>query len=219
MSNPAPTSFARAVATATLLVALGSFTAAAAEIDPNSPRGAMKAFYQAMEAGDPTAVRAALYAADAQEKQLADAYAAQLTAAKALGDAAKNKFGAAGDALGKGLPLKDEIAKLADAAETVTGETATLKLAGQPKPLRFIKADGRWRLFISDYAGASGDDLAPQVAVLNDMAAVFNAAATDISADKYPSAQEAQRALQQKLQAVLFNSLRKHPPTTAKSKP
>jgi hypothetical protein len=219
MFKHAPTPLRRALATVGLLFALAASSAAAAEIDPNTPRGAMKAFYQAMEAGDPAAVRAALYAADAQEKELADAYAAQLTAAKALGDAAKNKFGAAGDALSKGLPLKDEIAKLDSAEETVTGETATLKLTGQPKPLRFIKADGRWRLFISDYAGATGEDLAPQVAVLKDMAAVFNGAAIDISADKYPSAQEAQRALQQKLGAVLFNSLRKHPPTTAKSKP
>src|SRR5688500_7107143 len=86
--------------------------ALAAEIDANSPKGALKALYEAMEAGDAGAVRAQLHAATDAEKDLADAYAAQLTAAKALGDAAKAKYSAAGDALSKGLPLKEQIAKL-----------------------------------------------------------------------------------------------------------
>jgi hypothetical protein len=204
---------------ATLLSPLAARAAgAAAEIDPNSPRGAIKNFYQAMEAGDPAGVRAALYAKTPEEKELADAYVAQLTAARALGEAAKNKFGAIGDALSKGMPLRDEIARLNSAEETITAETATVKLAGQAKPVRLVKTDGQWRLLVADYAGASGaDNIAVQVAVLRDMATAFGAVAADISADKFPNAQEAQRALQQKLQAVLFNTLQKNPPTTAKS--
>src|SRR2546429_50451 len=41
-----------------------------------------------------------------------------------------------------------------------------------------------------------------------------DAVAADISADKFPTAQDAQRMLQQRLQAVLFNALQKNPPTT-----
>src|SRR5215213_617304 len=77
---------------------------ALAESDPSTPKGALKAFYEALEAGDAAAVRASFQASSDAEKQLADAYAAQLTAAKALGDAARAKFAAAGDTLSRGLP-------------------------------------------------------------------------------------------------------------------
>jgi hypothetical protein len=46
------------------------------------------------------------------------------------------------------------------------------------------------------------------------MANVFGTVAADISADKFSTAQDAQRVLQQRLQAVLFNALQKNPPTT-----
>ena len=202
------------------VVAVGlliSCAARGADVDPNSPRGAMKRFYQAMEAGDAAAVRAVLQATTPEEKELADAYAAQLSAARALGEAAKNKFGAIGDALSKGIPLRDAITKLASAEENVTGDAATVKLPGQAKPVRLAKSEGQWKILVADYAGAAGENLAVQVAVLKDMATAFNAVASDISADKFPNAQEAQRALQQKLQGVLFNTLQKNPPTTAKS--
>ena len=206
----------------TLLLLSLSYCAAAAgaaEIDPNSPKGALKALYEAMEAGDAGAVRAQFHASNDVEKDLADAYAAQLTAAKALGDAAKAKYTAAGDALSKGLPLKDEIAKLETAEVTVDGDTATYKppAAGAAgKPLRLIKSGGRWRLSIADYAGGSADALPGQTAVLRDMTAVFQSTAADILADKFPTPADAQRALQQKLQTVLFNTLQKHPPAATR---
>jgi hypothetical protein len=187
----------------------------AADIDPTSPKGAMKSFYDAMEAGDASAVRALFYAANDPEKALADAYTAQLTAAKALGEAAKNKYGATGDALSKGMPVRDEIARLNTAEVTIDGDNAALKFPGQPKPLHMVKSEGRWRLSIADFAGATQENIASQTAVIKEMAGVFTAVAADITADKYPTAPDAQRALQQKLGGVLFNTLQKHPPTTA----
>jgi hypothetical protein len=187
----------------------------AADIDPASPKGAMKSFYEAMEAGDAGAVRALFYTASDTEKALADAYAAQLTAAKMLGDAAKNKYGATGDALSKGMPVRDEIAKLDAAEVTIDGDNATLKLPGQPRPLRLVKFDGRWRLSIADFAGATPENIAGQTAVIKEMAGVFTTVAADITADKFAGAPDAQRALQQKLGGVLFNTLQKHPPSTA----
>src|SRR5437762_2596223 len=81
----------------------------AAEIDPNSPKGALKSFYEAMESGDDAAIRPMFQTANDAEKDLADAYAAMLNGAKALGEAAKNKFAATGDSLSKGLPARDQI--------------------------------------------------------------------------------------------------------------
>jgi hypothetical protein len=189
--------------------------AGAADIDPTSPKGAMKSFYDAMEAGDANAVRALFFAANDAERALADAYTAQLTAAKALGEAAKNKYGATGDALSKGMPVRDEIARLNTAEVTIDGDNAALKFPGQPKPLHMVKSEGRWRLAIADFAGATPDNIAGQTAVVKEMAGVFTAVAADITADKFPTAADAQRALQQKLGGVLFNTLQKHPPTTA----
>ena len=188
--------------------------ASAADTDPNGPKAAMKNFYQAMESGDAASVRALFHTANDAEKALADADAAQLTAARALGEAIKNKFAATGDALSKGLPLRDEIARLYTAQVAVEGDTATLTLAGQAKPLRLIKSDGHWRLSIADYAGVTLATIGEQTAVLKDLASVYASVAADISANKFPSAQDAQRTLQQKLQAVVTNTLRKHPPTT-----
>lgn len=193
------------------------FAAGGAEIDANSPKGALKALYEAMEAGDAGAVRAQLHAATDAEKDLADAYAAQLTAAKALGDAAKAKYSAAGDALSKGLPLKDQIAKLQAAEVAVEGDSATFKPAAGAggKPVRLVKSGGKWRVAVADFAGGA-DTLAGQTAVLRDMTAVFQSTAADILADKFPTPADAQRALQQKLQTVLFNTLQKHPPAASR---
>jgi hypothetical protein len=189
-----------------------------ADGDSAGPGAAMKAFYRAMEAGDAAAVRAMFFTTTDAEKTLADADAAQLTAARALGEAAKDKFAATGDALSKGLPLRDEIAKLDSAEVTVDGDNATIKLPGQAKPLRLVKAAGAWKISIADYAGATPANIEVQTAVLKDLAEVYTTIAAEISADKYPTAQDAQRALQQKLQAVMANTLHKHPPTTAKGK-
>jgi hypothetical protein len=212
--------FLLVVAAAVAVVLAGSVTVAPAAdtADPAAgPKAAMRAFYEAMEAGDVAGVRGGFHTATDAERDLADAYAAQLTAAKAVGDAARAKYGATGDALARGLPAKDEIARLDAAEVAVDNDQATLKLPGQPKPLRLTRAQGKWRIVLSDYAGGPPEGLAGQTAVLRDMAAALQSTATDILADKYPAAQDAQRALQQKLQTVLFKTLQKHPPATAAS--
>jgi hypothetical protein len=204
-----------AVVVVALLMAFGAADARGADVAAAGPLAAMTAFYDALEAGDAAAVRDSFHTTTDAERDLADAFAAQLTAARALGEAAKAKFAATGDALSKGLPTRDEKAKLASAEVSVNGDTAMIKLAGQARPLHVLRsAGGRWQLSIADYAGATPDNVAGQVAVLRDMATAFNTVAADIAADKYPNAPEAQRALQSKLQSVMFNTLRKHPPTT-----
>jgi hypothetical protein len=189
--------------------------AAEADIDPTSPKAALKSLYEALEASDATAVRNLFHAPTNAEKELADAFAAQLTAAKNLGDAASKKYGATGDALSKGMPVKDQIAQLQAAPLTTDGDTATIKIPSQPNPLRLRKVAGNWKIVVSDYAG---DNITGQTAVMKDMTAVFNTVAADINADKLPTPTDAQNALRQKLQAVLYNTLTKHvPPATTRS--
>ena len=207
----------RLLASALVAIAV-SAAPSLAQSDAAAPKGALKAFYKAMEEGDVVGVRASFHAATDAEKDLADAYAAQLTAAKALGDAARAKFAAAGDALSKGLPVRDEIARLDAAEVSVDGARATVRLPGQARPLTLVQADGRWRLSLAEYAGGTGPEaLAAQAAVLNEMAGAFQSIAADIAADKFATPPDAQRALQKKLQGVLFTSLQKNPPATAAS--
>jgi len=197
-----------------LITLLAALPLMGADADSAGPKGAMKLFYQAMEAGDAAAVRGLFYTSNDAEKSLADADAAQLVAARGLGEAIKNKFAATGDALSKGLPLRDEMARLDSAEVSIDGDHATVKLAGQTKALRLVQSEGRWKISIADYAGATPGNIAAQTAVLKDLAEVYSSIAADISADKFASAQDAQKALQQKLQAVMGNALHKHLPAT-----
>jgi hypothetical protein len=206
-------SYLRASSWVVLIVLAG--VARAADEDPGAgPKAAMKALFEGIEAADAAAVRTQFNAATADEKALADAYADQITAAKALGEAAKTKFGATGDPLTKGMPMKDAIAQLEKADVSVTGNQATVKLPGQPRSVRLTKVEGKWRVDLADYAGATPENIAGQTAVLKDMAQALRSIATDIAADKFISPADAQRALNQKLQGVLFNTLQKHPPTS-----
>ena len=192
--------------------------ASEAQSDPATPKGALRAFYEALEAGDAAGVRAGLHAGTESERRLADAYAAQLTAARALGDAARAKFSAAGDALSKGLPVSEELARVEAADVQVEGTRATVRVTGQTRPVAMVQEAGRWRLSVADYAAGGGnaaESLVQQAAVLSDMAGVFQATAADITADKFATAADAQRALQKKLQGILFTALQKNPPTTA----
>ncbi len=200
-----------------ILVLIPLTTAARADEakpDVSGPRAAIKALFEAIEAADSAAVRAQFQATTPQEIALADAYAEQIAAAKAFGDIAKTKYGVNGDSLTKGTPMRDSIAKLEQAEILVTGDQATVKMPGQARSLRLAKVDGRWRVVLSDYAGATPENIASQTAVLKEMGEVFRSVAADISADKFASTPDAQRALQQKLQAVIFNSLQKNPPTS-----
>jgi hypothetical protein len=202
-----------------VLLCITTLHASAAEedvqIEPTSPKAALKSLYQALEVSDSAVVRNLLYASSDPERQLADAFAAQLAAAKSLGDAASKKYGATGDALSKGMPVRDQIAQLSSAQVTTDGDTATVKIPSQPNPLRLKKVDGNWKIVVADYAG---DNLAGQTTVMKEMTTVFNAVAADINADKLPTPADAQKALQLKLQAVLYNTLTKHvPPATTRS--
>ena len=202
---------------AILLVLTTAAPLFAADADISAPKTALKNFYQALEAGDAVAVRSLFHTTNDAEKALADADAAQLTAARALGEAAKAKYAATGDALSKGMPAREQIAKLDHAEITINGDIAEIKLPGQTKPLRMIKSNDDWKVSIADYAGATPANIATQTQVLKELAAAYSQVAADINADKFPSGQDAQRALQQKLQTIIASGLQKTGPTTSKA--
>jgi len=207
-------SFARLSAVPLVLALASLATAATAPAPPDAttPKGAMKSFYRALEIGDALAVRSLLSASNDREKQFADAFADFLVAARNLGLSVKGKFAASGDALSRGLPAREEMAAVGSAEIHTDGDAATVKLSGQAKPLKLTKSGGTWRLDVASYAGVAPDAMPAQTATFKEMAGAFNTVAHDIDGDKFASAQDAQRALQQKLGAILFNTLQKNPP-------
>src|SRR4051794_3006982 len=86
-----------AIATITTAGTTAGRANAAIVADLSTPKAAAKSLFAAISAGDRDGVRAALYAGDDAQAQLAAAMAEFIVANKQLGDAAKGKFGAAGD--------------------------------------------------------------------------------------------------------------------------
>jgi hypothetical protein len=186
---------------------------AATQPDLSTPRAALRSLYDALVAQDGEAVYQTFYAADAQERDLARAFADVIIAARKLGEAAKDKYGAAGDPLGSGMMSREEFERLAQAEVQEKGETATLIPAGQSRPVHFHRTGQRWQIVVRDFANAESD-LPRQVALLKKVAAVFTEVAVEISAGKYQTSPEAEAVIKTRLAGVMIKAA-----TQAASKP
>jgi hypothetical protein len=80
--------------------------------------------------------------------------------------------------------------------------------------MRFCRIDDRWLLDVGDYAGLPDDappaDAADQANLIRGVATALNDAADEIIAEKYPTAGDAENAIQQKLRAVVSRTYRAH---------
>lgn len=214
---PAPAT-ATATATATPPVtapATTTTTAPAAAPDWSTPKAAAVTLFNAITAGDRDAVAAAFFATDDGERALATAMADVIVAGKKLGNAAQEKFGAAGDPIGRGMLDPGDLAKIEDATVLETApDAAVMTVPGQPRPMSFRKQDGDWKLVVTDFAGAAPENLAKQTRLVGAMAHALDAAATDIAAGKYKTTEEATFAIQQSLHQVMLSFYR---PSTTRS--
>src|SRR3954452_15492189 len=147
------------VSSGAIVRAAGAGPQAAAAVDLSSPKAAAKSLYHAVAAGDAAAVRRILLAENETQEQLAAAFADVMTAGKKLNDAARDKFGAAGDASGRPTITEEDAARIDRATVTPTGkrggDEVQLEVPGQVKPMVWRKSDdGQWRLLVPDFAGA-----------------------------------------------------------------
>jgi pyrroline-5-carboxylate reductase len=85
--------------------------------------------------------------------------------------------------------------------------------------MKFKLVNGEWKLLISDYAGATPDNLKQQLETLQKMTRVLDTAATDVNAGKYPTAPEAEAGIQQKLYEVVITAVQRNPPTQPATAP
>jgi hypothetical protein len=89
--------------------------------------------------------------------------------------------------------------------------------------MRFCLVGDRWLLDVADYAGLPEDaptaDAADQVNLIRGVATALNDAADEIVAQKYPTAVDAENAIQQKLRAVVSRTYRAHSAQSASTAP
>ena len=203
-----------------LTVLLASFAAFSAgpELDLSTPKAAAKSLYEAVEAQDGAAILRTFYAADDSERELAGAFSDLILAGKKLHDAARDKYGTVGEALGSGMMSKDDFARLDQAEVKETGDTATLTTVGRAKPIVFHKTGNQWQLVVRDFANAE-TDLPPQAALLKKVGGVFNDLAGEIAAGKYATSPEAESVIQTRLATVMIRAATQAATREATTKP
>jgi hypothetical protein len=182
-------------------------TAPAVPIDLSTPKAAAKTLFRGISAGDREAVRAVFFAADPAQEKLATATVDLIVNGKRLGDAARERFGAAGDPIGRGMLDPQDLERL-DAAqikETPGGDSATMEVPGQSRPMSFRKQDGKWRLVVTDFGGASPDNITKQTSLVRMMANAMDESARDVAAGKYQTPEAAIAAIQKRLHEVMLN--------------
>src|SRR5439155_10222100 len=94
----------------TLVMALLFLTGAAPDL--SSPKAALRSLYSAVEAADAGAIRQVLLAENPPQERLAAAFSDLIVAGRKLSDAARDKFGAAGDAIGRATITEEDAAKI-----------------------------------------------------------------------------------------------------------
>jgi hypothetical protein len=194
-----------------------SVLAADNKVDLSTPKSAAKSLVQSVEAGDGEAIRKIMLAQGPDQEKLAGAFSDVIVSGKKLSDAARAKFGAAGEALGQGMITKDDIAKIDTAQVEEKDNTATLTLSGQAKPLVFQKQENEWRLKVMDFAGAVPDQIDKQRVLLGAVAHALTEATEEITSGRYANAADAEAAIKQKLNNVMVKNFQ--PTTAPTSKP
>ena len=174
--------------------------------DFSTPRSAAKSFFNAVETGDVATIRATMLAEDDAQRKLVDAFTDVIAASARLASSARDKFGAPGDALGMTAIPKEEAARIDKGEEKIDGESATLTIPDRPVPMKFRKAGEGWKLIVTDFAGATAANIDLQTNLLAQLAQILNETATDISNGKYPSAEQAQGAFQERFNAAMIKA-------------
>ena len=194
-------------------------TARADAPDLSSPKAAAKSLYQAVDRGDGEAIRAVFFTENDAQRQLADAYAEMILASKRLADVAKQKYAgaaAAADGLAQGAVTAEDVKRI-DAAELKQDapDRAALHLPLATRPMNFRKTDHGWQLVISDFAGGTPDKIDGQVAMTREITGVIAEIAGGIESDKFATPQEAEQAIQHRMNEVMTRAVRKNMPATS----
>ena len=215
----------------TAAVAMGQATAptsapataaTTAPIDPSTPKGSLKAFALALDAGEKAGVRKLLLATNPKEEQLADATAELAESAAALRRAAITAFGEE-----KSRPLgvassgtKDALARIDTAVEKIEGDTVTLReQQSDGPPLKLIKKDGKWLMPVSELTkDVEAADLERNIADMVWQSKQMRELATDVAAGKFAGATEARQELDRRIMERTLPPLKSAAPASKPAK-
>jgi hypothetical protein len=165
---------------------------------------------------DTAAVRQLLYVENDPQQDLAAGYGKVILASKRLGDIAKQKFPNSQNQLALGTVVPEDAAKIESAMVSITGDKAVVRMTGNPTPVNLRRVDGAWRVLVGEGAGAdnSPSHRADRLALLQNLADAMNQSADELNADKYPTIQDAEAAVKQRMSAVIAKALQADPPTS-----
>jgi hypothetical protein len=161
----------------------------------DSPKGAVKQFFEAYAAGNAPALRGILQASDGTEQRFLDAMVRTSEAQRKVRESAGKRFSQdAAQALTILAPLPPDV--LASATEKVKGDTATVTLGGSPQSIVLRRFNARWRLAVFGMMQQqqAGQDIERTVADMNEFAGRLEAVADEIAAGKYRVVPEAKAA-------------------------
>ncbi len=179
-----------------------------AQPDLSDPKLAVKSLYGAIAGGDAETVRRVLLAENESQERLISAFTDLIMAGQKFATVARDRFANAGDAIARGALTREDASGI-DAAElAINGERATLQLSGQKRPLRLRRIEGLWRLAVTDFAGVTEDRLGEQTAFIQGLADAMNEVSKDITEGRYPTANDAEAAVQQKMHTLLAKTYR-----------
>ena len=171
--------------------------------DPSTPKGSLKSFALALDAGEKKGIRDLLLATNPQEEHLADATAQLAESAAALRRAAITAFGEE-----KSRPLgvassgtKEALARIDTATEKIDGDTVTLREAqSDGPPLKLIKKDGKWLMPVAELTkDVEAADLERNIADMVWQSKQMSELASEVAAGKFAGATEARQALDRRI--------------------
>ena len=174
-----------------------------APFDASTPKGALKIFSRALEAGDRTAILDSLAATTDQEHKLAAATADLAAATATLKASALKAFGQA-----KSRPLGVDpdagttaAARIDASTETIDGDTAVVRmLDNEGPPMSLVKQAGKWRLPVNELTkDVEAADIDKNLADVTIQIGLMRSLAKEIDAGKYATAMEARTALDQRI--------------------
>lgn len=179
-----------------------------AHADLSTPAAAARSLWTAVSAADAVAVARTLHAENETQRELTAAMAELLVVGERLKRVAHDRFGDAGDAMGRRMIEVDDVAAIEKAKVEEKGDVATVAIEGAAKPLTFRRSAEGWRLVVIGPEGGRSQATAVQVALVRASARAIEAAAEEIRKGQYATADAASAAVEQKLHAVMLDAHR-----------
>ena len=193
-----------------LLIGLAAASSAptTAPADPSTPKGALKALAQALDAGDRKAVLDLLSATNPADQKLADATADVAEASARLRQTAGKAFGEeAARPLGVQVGATPEaIARIDSAKVQLDGERATVRANdSEGPPMVLARVNGSWKVPVSELSkDVEAADVEKNVAALADQARLLRELSEEVAAGKYKTAADARQALDRRIMQSAF---------------